>query len=485
VIGYAALDKWVLSKPEIAAPTPTPPVVPAVARTGNTIPANSIAVLPFLDMSEKKDQEYFSDGLSEELIDLLVKIQGLEVIARTSSFYFKGKQATIGEIAKTLNVANVLEGSVRKAGNNIRVTVQLIRASDGVHVWSETYDRDLKDVFKVQDDIAQGVVDKLKLTLLPGVAQSGRPVNAEAHTLYLQARYFLDADTADSLGKANEYFHRAIAIDPTYGAAYAGIGQVLDRQVANGLIPLAEGRTQSWAAASKALELDPTIGEAYATLGLSHVMAHEWDRAEAILAKGRALDPSDSTLLMVSAVVVRSHRGEEPAIDIMRQVLARDPLRLLARRYLARVLGYANRLPEAEAEIRRVIETNPQQPGAHYDLGRILLAKGDVAGAAAAFEAETDASWRSFGIPLGLHAQHREAEARAAAVAQSAHPSGAEFQIAETYAYLGDKDLAFKWLDAAADSDVGIMWLRHDPLLKGLAGDPRYPAFLKKVNLTP
>jgi tetratricopeptide (TPR) repeat protein len=188
---------------------------------------------------------------------------------------------------------------------------------------------------------------------------------------------------------------------------------------------------------------------------------------------------------MVSAVVVRSHRGEEPAIDIMRQVLARDPLRLLARRYLARVLGYANRLPEAEAEIRRVIETNPQQPGAHYDLGRILLAKGDVAGAAAAFEAETDASWRSFGIPLGLHAQHREAEARAAAVAQSAHPSGAEFQIAETYAYLGDKDLAFKWLDAAADSDVGIMWLRHDPLLKGLAGDPRYPAFLKKVNLTP
>ena len=192
--GYAALDKLVLSKH--AAPAATPPAH-AMAAKLSADPDKSIAVLPFVDMSEKKDQEYFSDGLSEELIDLLAKTQGLDVIARTSSFYFKGKQVTIGEIAKTLHVANVMEGSVRKSGNTIRVTAQLIRASDGVHIWSETYDRDLKDVFKVQDEIALGVVQKLKLTLLSAAtAVSVRTVNAEAHGLYLQGRYFKDRDTS-------------------------------------------------------------------------------------------------------------------------------------------------------------------------------------------------------------------------------------------------------------------------------------------------
>jgi tetratricopeptide (TPR) repeat protein len=163
--------------------------------------------------------------------------------------------------------------------------------------------------------------------------------------------------------------------------------------------------------------------------------------------------------------------------------LARDPLRLLARRYLARTLAYANRLPEAETEIRQVIEANPLQPGAQYDLGRILLAKGEVGPAVAAFQAEPDESWRSFGIPLGAHAQHRDADAKAALAVQLKHPTGAEFQIAETYAYFGDSDQAFKWLDAAADRDLGIIWLKNDFLLKDLTGDPRYAQLLRKVNL--
>lgn len=482
--GYIALDKLVLSKREPAASTPLPPPVPAAPVAANAITTKSIAVLPFVDMSEKKDQEYFSDGLSEELIDLLVKTHGLEVIARTSSFYFKGKQATIGEIAKTLNVANVLEGSVRKAGNNIRVTAQLIRASDGVHIWSETYDRDLKDVFKVQDEIAQGVVDKLKLTLLPAdTSEAARSVNPEAHNLYLQARFFMDRDTGENLAKANEYYKRALALDPQYAAAWAGIGEVIDRQVANGYVTLAEGKIRAREAATKALELDPKNGEAYAILGLSHVMAHEWQQAEDILAKGRNADPTDPTLLTISGVVAHGLGGEERAIEIFRQALARDPLRLLARRYLARTLAYANRLPEAETEIRQVIEANPLQPGAQYDLGRILLAKGEVGPAVTAFQAEPDESWRSFGIPLGAHAQHRDADAKAALAVQLKHPTGAEFQIAETYAYFGDSDQAFKWLDAAADRDLGIIWLKNDFLLKDLTGDPRYAQLLRKVNL--
>jgi TolB-like protein/tetratricopeptide (TPR) repeat protein len=478
--GYIALDKLVLSKPEVTASAPVPPVPAAPP----SIVSKSIAVLPFVDMSEKKDQEYFSDGLSEELIDLLVKTQGLEVIARTSSFYFKGKQATIGEIAKTLNVANILEGSVRKAGNNIRVTAQLIRASDGVHIWSETYDRDLKDVFKVQDDIAQGVVDKLKLTLLPAdPSEPARTVNPEAHNLYLQARFFMDRDNGENLAKANDYFNRALSLDPNYAAAWAGIGAAIDRQVANGYLPLAEGKIKAKEAATKALQLDPKNGEAYAILGLSHVMAHEWSQADAILAKGREVDPTDPTLSTISGTVARNVRGEDQAILILRQALARDPLRLLARRYLARILAYANRFADAETEIRQVIEANPMQPGAHYDLGRILLAKGDIDAAVAAFAAEPDASWRSFGIPLGAHAQHRDADAKAALAVLLKHPTGAEFQVAETYAYFGAKDQAFSWLDAAADRDIGIMWLRNDFLLKNLIGDPRYEALLRKVNL--
>ena len=262
IVGYLVLDKLGVFRQ--AAVTPNS-AAPAATSAQGVIPAKSIAVLPLIDMSERKDQEYFSDGLAEELIDLLSKTQGLEVIARTSSFYFKGKQATIAEIAKTLNVANILEGSVRKSGNTIRVTAQLIRAADGVHIWSETYDRDLKDLFKVQDEIAQGVVDKLKLTLLAGgTATAARTISAEAHGLYLQGRYYKDRDTREDLIKAEDFFKRALALDPTYAAAWAEMGSVVERQTANGFITLAQGIKSARETGSKALELDPGNGEAYA-----------------------------------------------------------------------------------------------------------------------------------------------------------------------------------------------------------------------------
>jgi TolB-like protein/Tfp pilus assembly protein PilF len=478
--GYVALDKLLLSKH--AAPAATSPAQAAAAPSA--VPEKSIAVLPFVDMSEKKDQEYFSDGLSEELIDLLAKTQGLEVIARTSSFYFKGKQATIGEIAKTLNVANVMEGSVRKAGNTIRVTAQLIRASDGVHIWSETYDRDLKDVFKVQDEIAQGVVQKLKLTLLPvATAASVRTVNAEAHGLYLQGRYFQNRDTNEDLAKANDCFKRALALDATYAPAWAGIATVATRQVANGYMTLAKGLTVTRDAAFKAIELDPKNGEAYAALGIVHMMAHEWPQADATLSSAREIDPTDSSVFMISAVLARGLGRDEDAIALFRQALEHDPLNLLARRYFARTLSFAGRLTEAESEIRQVLDTNPAQPGAHYDLGRILIAKGQMDAAGAAFEAETDASWKRLGLPLSYHAQHRTVEADAAFAALLSKPAGAEFQVAETYADFGNADQAFKWLDVAVERDLGIIWLHNNPLFKGLTHDPRYAMVLRNLKM--
>jgi TolB-like protein/Tfp pilus assembly protein PilF len=479
--GYVVLDKRVLSKR--AAPAATP-AARASAAVPSAVLEKSIAVLPFVDMSERKDQEYFSDGLSEELIDLLAKTQGLEVIARTSSFYFKGKQVTIAEIAKTLNVANVMEGSVRKAGNTIRVTAQLIRASDGVHIWSETYDRDLKDVFKVQDEIAQGVVQKLKLTLLPiANAASARTVNSEAHGLYLQGRYFQNRDTREDLAKANDYFKRALVLDTTYAPAWAGIATVATRQVANGHITMAKALAVTREAASKALELDPKNGEAFAALGIAHMMAHEWAQADATLASAREIDPTDSSVFMISAVLARGLGRDDDAMALFRQALEHDPINLVARRYFARTLSFAGRLAEAEAEIRQALDTNPSQPGARYDLGRILVAKGRNEAAGAAFEAETDEGWKRIGLPLSYHALHRTAEANAAFALLLSKSAGAEFQIAETYADFGDADQAFKWLDAAVQLDLGIIWLHNDPLFKGLTRDPRYAVLLRKLKM--
>jgi TolB-like protein/tetratricopeptide (TPR) repeat protein len=479
---FVVLDRLVLSKRD--APASATPIARASAALPSAVAEKSIAVLPFVDMSERKDQEYFSDGLSEELIDLLAKTQGLEVIARTSSFYFKGKQVTIAEIAKTLNVANVMEGSVRKAGNTIRVTAQLIRASDGVHLWSETYDRDLKDVFKVQDEIAQGVVQKLRLTLLPVISTaSARTVNSEAHSLYLQGRYFQNRDTGEDLAKANDYFKRALALDATYAPAWAGIATVATRQVANGHITMAKALVVTREAASKALELDPKNGEANAALGIAHMMAHEWAQAEATLASAREIDPTDSSVFMISGVLARGLGRDDDAIALFRQALEHDPLNLVARRYFARTLSFAGRLAEAEAEIRQVLDTNSAQPGAQYDLGRILVAKGQIDAAGAAFEAETDEGWKRIGLPLSYHALHRTAEANAAFAILLSKSAGAEFQLAETYADFGDADQSFKWLEAASQLDLGIIWLHNDPLFKDLTRDPRYTVVLRKLKM--
>ncbi|HMH30841.1 MAG TPA: TIR domain-containing protein [Steroidobacteraceae bacterium] len=479
---FVVLDRLVLSKRD--APASATPIARASAAVPSAVAEKSIAVLPFVDMSERKDQEYFSDGLSEELIDLLAKTQGLEVIARTSSFYFKGKQVTIAEIAKTLNVANVMEGSVRKAGNTIRVTAQLIRASDGVHLWSETYDRDLKDVFKVQDEIAQGVVQKLRLTLLPVISiASARTVNSEAHSLYLQGRYFQNRDTGEDLAKANDYFKRALALDATYAPAWAGIATVATRQVANGHITMAKALVVTREAASKALELDPKNGEANAALGIAHMMAHEWAQAEATLASAREIDPTDSSVFMISGVLARGLGRDDDAIALFRQALEHDPLNLVARRYFARTLSFAGRLAEAEAEIRQVLDTNSAQPGAQYDLGRILVAKGQIDAAGAAFEAETDEGWKRIGLPLSYHALHRTAEANAAFAILLSKSAGAEFQLAETYADFGDADQSFKWLEAASQLDLGIIWLHNDPLFKDLTRDPRYTVVLRKLKM--
>jgi len=467
------------------APAAAPAIHP-VSSGPRAIPEHSIAVLPFVNMSADKEQEYFSDGLAEELINLLARIPELRVPARTSSFSFRGRPVTAGEIGQTLNVAHVLEGSVRKAGNRLRITVQLVRSDNGYHLWSETFDRTLDDIFQIQDDIARAVVDKLRLTLLAAVPSARTlAANAEAHNLYLQGQYFGGRETQADLDKAVDCYQRALALDVDYARAWAGLSAVYLRQVANSYIALDQGYALVRAAAAKAIALDPALGDAYSSLVLVLVnVEHDWRGSATLLARARTLDPGNPLLLLTTAVIGRALGNTEEAVAILRQALDRDPLNLLARRYFARTLYYADRLTDAEAEIRQVLDLSTAYPVAHYELGRILLAQGAVTEAVAAFEAEAAPNWKTFGLPLGYHAQGRTADAQAALAAMLHESTGAEFQIAEAYAYLGDADQAFRWLEAAVDHrDPGIVWLRDDPLLRGLTGDARYAALLRALNL--
>jgi TolB-like protein len=461
------------------------------ARSGSpaatAISDKSIAVLPFVDMSEKKDQEYFSDGLAEELIDMLTKVPDLRVPARTSSFYFKGQHATIAEMAKALGVAHILEGSVRRSGNTMRVTVQLVRADNGYHLWSETYDRDLKDVFKVQDNISRMVVEKLKLTLVnSGPSAQARPTSPEVYNLYLQGRYFVLNETERDLDKAIGFFQRAIALDPKYAPAWGGLGFAYFRQVANGYIDVLQGLEKVNAAAQKGIELDPALAEPYQLVSMVKMTgSHDWAGARAALDKSLQVDPNNMSALIGDAHLTRTVGNLDDALTKFRQTLDRDPLNLLNRRYLARVLYFAGRLDEAETTVRQVLEMSPSFPAAHYELGRILLAKGQTAAAVSEFEAEKSPGWREFGLPLGYHAAGRTADANAALAALVANSAGSEFQVAETYAYFGNSDEAFRWLDRAIDHDPGIQWLRGDPPFKGITADTRWGALLRRLDLPP
>ncbi|MGH8263544.1 MAG: tetratricopeptide repeat protein, partial [Steroidobacteraceae bacterium] len=279
-------------------------------------------------------------------------------------------------------------------------------------------------------------------------------------------------------------FERARALDPSYAAAWAGLAAVYIRLLANGYIDIATGADLSRAAATRAIELDPTNGQAYGSLGVVHMSFDlDWPKALATTRRGREVDPDNSVVLTTSAVLARGLGRNDEAVAFFKRALEHDPVNLTVRRYFGRTLFQAGRLDEAEKELRQVLTMNPAQPGVHYELGRILLVRGATEAAAKEFEAEQSPAWRDNGLPLVYFAQHRAAETQAAMAQLLRDPKGSEFQVAEAYAYMGDADEAFKWLDAAyVGRDPGLIWLRGDPLLKSLVGDPRYERLLRKLK---
>src|SRR4051812_40184836 len=302
--------------------------IPAVspAAPDAAISENSIAVLPFLDMSQAKDQGYFSDGISEELLNLLAKIPQLKVAARTSSFSFRDKQLEIPEIARQLRVAHVLEGSVRKSGDQLRITTQLIRAADGYHLWSETYDRKMDDIFKTQDEIAGEVVRELKVKLL-AAAPKVRPTDPQAYALYLQAKGLARQFTPDAFAKSDALFRQALEIDPRYAPAWTGLAVNFNAKVGMGLISSEEGYARAREAAEKALAIEPEYAPAHAALGLSAMQSdNDLVGAARHLERALALDPTGVAILSGSANLLSSLGRLDQALALHEAAVRRDPV---------------------------------------------------------------------------------------------------------------------------------------------------------------
>jgi serine/threonine-protein kinase len=459
------------------------PLVPA-----GPAPANSIAVLPFVDMSPDRDHEYFSDGLSEELLNLLAQLPQLQVIARTSSFSFKGKDTDVATIARTLRVAHVLEGSVRKSGQRLRVTAQLIRAGDSAHLWSQNFDREIADVFEMQDEIAGAVVSALKVKLLPDqhLVQAHRTDSTEAYEQLLVGQNVFRKGRYDNFQRAVQSFQRAIALDPGYAAAWAGLAtaQSATADFAADYEQHAAGKQAALASAERAVALAPNLADGYIVRGqLRHRQYWDWLGGMADFRRAHELEPARSETAFALALGLYCLDDLAQATEIARAATVADPLSWPAWTLYGAALGHTGRRAEACTVLRHAIEVSPDASIARVALGDIELLEGN-AEAARTLYLETGEGHRQAGLARACHSLG-EAEASAAALAEleAKYASGFSYQIAEARAWRGEIDAAFAWLDrACSQRDSGIPRLRGNEFFDNLKPDPRWTALLARLN---
>lgn len=445
----------------------------------------SIAVLPFVNMSDDAGNEYFSDGISEELLNLLAKIPELRVISRSSAFSYKGKDIKLAQVAEELNVAHILEGSVRKAGNRIRITAQLIEARSDTHLWSETYDRTLDDIFAIQDEIAGMVVAQLKITLL-GEAPHVEEADPEAYALFLQARHLGRLGTRESYEQSNALYEQALAIDPVYPAAWVGLATNYNNMAGRGLLPRDEGSAKAREVVEKALAIDPDYARAHASLGWI-AMIHDNDLAQAARHFERALqlDPNDIAIIGNAAVLLRILGRLDEAIAINEYFAARDPVDLIKLNNLGSSYRYAGRWDEAIASYETALRLSPGNIGAHYSIGKALLLKGEFEAALESFTREVDEEYRVKGQAMALYALGR-IEEHQAKLDELIERWGDQWpsEVAHVYAFMGDTNRAFEWLNQSAREEDGA-FDPNEPLLQSLANDPRWLPLLESIGMSP
>jgi serine/threonine protein kinase/tetratricopeptide (TPR) repeat protein len=476
------------------------PTRPAPARTPVS-DAPSIAVLPFANRSRDEEDEYFSDGLADELTSVLSKIRGLRVAARSSSATFKGKPATVAEVGKALNVATVLEGSVRKAGNRVRISVQLVKVEDGYQLWSETYDRTLDDIFAVQDDIAQSVVRELRTALLGAQADSkasgevraevaaaavGRGASSEAHRLCMQARHLIDRLNETDTVLGIRYLRDALALDPDYALAWVYLSAALNNQAGYGWVPMEEGLPPAREAALRALSLAPDLAEAHAALGrIQSSFDWDWKGAEASYRRALELAPTHSDILVGAANLAFYHGREEEGEALLRRALEHDPLSALAYVRLGFTCRAGDRPAEAIECFTKALELAPRRIVSHFMLGVIHMAERREREALIEMNLEP-AEWaRLTGLAVIHHLAGRKAESDEALDRLGRqHGKDSAYQIAAVHSVRGETDACFEWLERAyAQRDGGLPFLMREPFFRPVRTDPRWAAFLKKMGL--
>lgn len=484
-VGYFAFDKFVLDPTRDAEEVRSArqEVVDEI-RTAEI--DKSIAVLPFVDLSPDNDQEYFSDGLSEELLNLLAKIPELRVAARTSSFAFKGKNQNVSEIGEALRVGHVLEGSVRMSGDRVRVTAQLIKAEDGYHLWSETYDRSMDDIFAVQDEISAKVVDVLKLTLLSERPRSFETV-PEAFEKFLQAKYMQQQFTTDSMQNAEQLYRETLELDPGYVPAMTDLCSVYLNQAQSGGRDPDDATRLARELALNAIRIDPNFAPAYNQLGwITHVYDDDLSAAADYYEKALSLQPTNPSIAGNAAVLAEALGRLDEAIALKKFLADRAATSAIAHNNLGLAYFYANRLIEAESSMRTTVALSPEYIGAQYRLATVMLLRGKAEQALETYELEVDDEYRVKGRALAMFALDRTEESDAA-LTELTEGWGDQWptEIAHVHAYRGEIDEAFQWLDRRA-AQGGSSWgeQRLNRLFDNLHDDPRWEPFLEKMNVS-
>jgi eukaryotic-like serine/threonine-protein kinase len=463
----------------------------------------SVAVLPFVNRSRDEADEYFSDGLADEILNVLSKLRGLRVVARTSSFQFRGRDEDITTIGRKLNVATVLEGSVRKAGNRIRVSVQLIQVADSSHLWSESYDRTLDDIFAVQDDIAHSVVKELRTTLMGEDADSGaseqakaevaqaakgRATNPEAFRLYLQARNFADRYTREVVAKGIGYLKQALDLDPEFALAWAELGGAYAREGNLSGAPMEEWLGRARGAVERALSLVPDLAEGHAQMAWIR-MYYDWDwrGAEASVRRALELAPGNALALRRAGALALNQGRIEKAIRLSRSSLEQDPLSLASCHNLGAALHAADRLVEAEEAYRKALDLAPHRINTCALLSLTLLAQGRGEEALAEAMREPDEAFRLWALGIIHHVLGRRAESdQALRELTEKYAEDSACQVAEVHGARGEADAAFEWLERSyAQRDGGLPEMKVNPRFRSLHGDPRWGRFLMKMGLEP
>ena len=469
------------------------------------ISPKSVAVMAFNNLSDDKGSEYFSDGISEELLTVLQKIPGLHVAARTSAFSFKGRNATAQEIGEKLGVAHLVEGSVRKAGDMVRIAARLTQANTGEEQWSENYTRNLKDVFAVQTELAQTIVEQLRGQLTGGAgnpttkaqiqaevraAEKGGTKDVEAHEAYLQGRFFINRHSEKETDQARAAFERAVQLDSQFPLAWAGLAQThiwyCNFATEGGLKGFNAHLAAAREALEKALAIEPDMPEALSARAIIETnFDYNWKGAAETLSKALAVAPGDPSLLSWSGNLALSRGQLTEALDFYRRSVAVDPVNPLTREFLAAALSVLGHQEEARREYARVIELNPSAPNSYAAIGLTYLLQGKFEEAATAAQKDA-ADWaRLLIVSCARWGQKRipESDAALAELIAKVSETGA-YQIAEAYAYRNDKDHAFEWLERARrQRDGGLPSLRPDTLLPNLHDDPRWNAFLSTMGL--